>query len=382
MEIRIWRHFDFLMLFFTFLLIGYGLLMVYSATLNTESGGFFQSLVFRQGLFAIVGLAFLIVMISFDYEILGSLAVPIYGAGLAMMVGVLLIGRVTHGSQRWYDLGFFTLEPSEPAKLIAAIALAKFLSDHEEDLHKFRYVVLSGMLVLPFFLLTALQPNVGTSIVFLVIWLSMLLMAGLRFLHAVFLGGFALVSLPVGWAVINSYEALAHVRERIDVFLNPHADPLDTGYNVIQALYAVGSGGLMGRGFTSGTQSQLHFLRVQYADFIFSVLAEELGFIGAMLLFGLFVGLLLRGMRSASVARDSFGRLLATGITAALAFQAFVNVAINIGLLPVTGLPLPFISYGGSSLISALAAVGLLESIAMRHEKPWSGTTDAYDTDE
>lgn len=371
METKLWKQFDFLMLLFVLLLIGYGLLMVYSATLSTGSGSLTGSLVFRQGLFALIGLVFLAVMVSFDYEILGSLAIPIYAVGLALMGVVLLWGRMTHGSQRWIDLGFTTLEPSEPAKLVVIIALAKFLADHEEDFGSFRYVILSGMIVVPFVALTLMQPNLGTSVVFLVIWGSMIVMAGLRFFHAAILGGLALLAVPVAWLSLHDY-----MRQRIEDFLNPHADPLGSGYNIIQALISVGSGGIFGRGFTSGTQSQLHFLRVQYADFIFSVLAEELGFIGAMVLFSLFIGLLLRGMRTAKIAHDSFGRLLATGLTAMLTFQIFVNVGINVGLLPVTGLPLPFISYGGSSLITVLAGIGILESVATRHRKPWSSTAD------
>lgn len=378
METKAWRRFDFLMLFFTLLLIGYGLLMIYSATLNTETGGTLQSHVFRQGLFAVIGLVMLVIVVSFDYELLGSLAVPIYALGLGLMGVVLVLGQINHGSQRWIDLGFTTLEPSEPAKLVVIIALAKFLADHEEDIHKFHYVVLSGLIVVPFFVLTILQPNLGTAIVFLVIWVGMVIMAGLRFLHGAILFFCTVAAVPVAWIFINTYKPLSHARERIEVFLNPYADPLGDGYNVIQALISVGSGGVVGRGFTSGTQSQLHFLRVQYADFIFSVLAEELGFIGAMLLFALFIGLLLRAMRSAGIAHDMFGRLLATGVTTMLTFQIFVNVGINTGLLPVTGLPLPFISYGGSSLVTVLIGVGLLESVAVRHRKPTGSPLDHY----
>lgn len=189
-------------------------------------------------------------------------------------------------------------------------------------------------------------------------------MAGLRFKHAAIIGGIGIVLTPLSWFFLNTY-----MHERVQTFLNPEADPLGKGYNVIQALISVGAGGITGRGFTSGTQSQLHFLRVQYADFIFSVLAEELGFIGVMLLFALFVGLLLRGIRTASLAYDAFGRLLATGVVAMITFEVFVNVGINTKMLPVTGLPLPFLSYGGSALIALLIAIGILESVAMRRAK-------------
>src|SRR5438034_888375 len=188
--------------------------------------------------------------------------------------------------------------------------------------------------------------------------------AGIRWRHIGLLAAVVALLLPIAWQMVPGY-----MRDRVQIFLDPYSDPLDKGYNIIQATISVGSGGWLGRGFLSGTQSQLHFLRVQYADFIFSVLAEELGFVGAIGLFALFSVLLLRGVRSAYLASEPFGRLLAVGIVGMTMFQLFVNVGMNVSLLPVTGIPLPFISFGGSSLITFMAAIGVLESITMRHRK-------------
>lgn len=332
--------------------------MIFSATLpNSE-------LVYRQAVYALLGLVLMLVITSIDYHILGNLALAGYLLAIVLLTVVLASGHIFYGSQRWLNIGLFPLQPSEPAKILLIIALAKFFADHEEEILRFRYVLLSLVLVVIPVSLTLAQPDLGTSIIFLAIWVGMAMMAGVRLKHWVILGLSVLLTAPLGWLMMHDY-----MRTRLLVFVNPYSDPLGAGYSIIQALTAVGSGGFLGRGFTSGTQSQLHFLRVQYSDFIFSVLAEELGFIGALVLFGLFLALLWRGVRAAALSRENFGRLIATGIVAMLLFQILVNVGMNMGLMPVTGVPLPFISYGGSSLITVMTGIGLLESIVMRHKK-------------
>jgi rod shape determining protein RodA len=186
----------------------------------------------------------------------------------------------------------------------------------------------------------------------------------MRWRHIGALTAAGVAALPLAWNLVPGY-----MRARVLIFMDPYSKPLDDGYNIIQAQISVGSGGWLGRGFLSGTQSQLHFLRVQYADFIFSVLAEELGFVGALALFALFALVLARSLRAAYLASEPFGRLLAVGVVSMLMFQLFVNVGMNVSLLPVTGIPLPFISFGGSSLITFMAAVGMVESITMRHRR-------------
>ena len=338
--------------------------MIYSATFGTEPGSTVDPRVVRHIVYAGIGAVAMVLLIGLDYRALANVATLLWLAAIAALVLVLVLGRLAHGAQRWIDLGFFQLQPSEPAKLFVIIALARYFSTRRERIHHFRTIVISLALALVPFLLTLSQPDLGTASIFLAIWLGMAFAAGMRFRHLAILAGLGLAALPIAWNLVPGY-----MRARVLIFLNPEADALDQGYNIIQAAISVGSGGWFGRGFLSGTQSQLHFLRVQYADFIFAVLAEELGFMGAMALFALFAIVIYRGLRAAWVASEPFGRLLAVGVSTMLMYQLFVNVGMNVSLLPVVGIPLPFISFGGSSLITFMAAIGIIESVTMRHRR-------------
>jgi rod shape determining protein RodA len=213
--------------------------------------------------------------------------------------------------------------------------------------------------------LTLIQPDLGTSLVLVAIWASIVFVAGGRPIHFASLALLGGATSPLLWQMMPEYQ-----KERIYVFLSgPWAYFRTEGYNIIQALTSIGSGGLTGRGYLSGTQTQLHFLRVKYADFIFAVVGEELGFVGAVALIGMLLFLLMRGLRAAAIARDDFGRLVCVGIVGGLAFQALVNIAVNVNFSPVTGIPLPLISYGGSSALTVLASIGVLQSVAMRHRR-------------
>jgi rod shape determining protein RodA len=217
------------------------------------------------------------------------------------------------------------------------------------------------MLVIPPLILIYLQPDLGTTIIMGVTWFIMALMAGIHVFHVVLLGSSAIFVSPIIWLTMAEYQ-----RERVRLFWDPTHDP-DAYFNIGQALISIGSGQTVGKGFSIGTQNQLHFLRVRHTDFIFSVIGEELGFIGSLLLFGLLIMLIFRIMRAADMAGDSFGRLICVGIAALIFFQTFVNLGVNLGLLPVTGTPLPFVSYGGSSLFAFLISIGLVQSVLMRH---------------
>jgi rod shape determining protein RodA len=338
--------------------------MIYSATYGTEPGATVDPRVIRQMAYAAAGIGVMVVMVGFDYRLLSNLAGLLYAVAIGALVVVLVLGRLHYGAQRWIDLGFFQLQPSEPAKLLVAVALARYFAVNRERMHRLRTVAVSLVIAgLPFFL-TLIEPDLGTALVFMAIWFGTAYAAGIRWRHIGLLAAVGALLLPVGWQMVPGY-----MRARVQIFLDPYSDPLDKGYNIIQATISVGSGGWLGRGFLSGTQSQLHFLRVQYADFIFSVLAEELGFVGAIVLFGLLTVVVLRGLRSAYLASEPFGRLLAVAIVSMIMFQVFVNVGMNIAILPVAGIPLPFISFGGSSLLTFMAAIGILESITMRHRK-------------
>jgi rod shape determining protein RodA len=286
---------------------------------------------------------------------------PLYVVVLGMLGIILVIGQASGGAKRW--LGAGTVQPSELSKILMIIVLAKFLVDREEEMEKFSTVLVSVGLVAVPMLLIYLQPDLGTALTLIAIWAAMMWMAGMRFRHLLFLAAVGLAALPLVWLNLEEY-----MRQRLLLFVNPTADP-DSYFNVHQALVSIGSGGWTGKGLTHGTQSQLHFLRVRHTDFIFAVTAEELGFLGAMVMIGLIVFLLWRVLRVAGRSRDTLGRLIAAGVAGLILFQSIVNVGMNLGLMPVTGIPLPFVSYGGSSFLTLMLAMGLVESVAMRHKK-------------
>jgi len=286
---------------------------------------------------------------------------PLYVLMLALLGIVFVIGQVSGGSQRWLGAGM--VQPSELSKILIVVALAKFLADREEQMDRFGTVLASLGVVGAPMLLIYLQPDLGTALTFIAIWAVMMWLAGVRFRHLLVLGLGGVAALPLAWFSLEDY-----MRDRLMLFINPAGDP-DSYFNVHQALVSIGSGGWTGKGLTHGTQSQLHFLRVRHTDFIFAVTAEEVGFLGAVLMIGLIFFLLWRILRVAQNSRDTFGRLIAAGVAAIVLFQSLVNIGMNLGLMPVTGIPLPFISYGGSSFLTLMLGMGLVESVAMRHKK-------------
>jgi rod shape determining protein RodA len=285
----------------------------------------------------------------------------IYVLVLVMLGIIFLIGQVAGGAQRW--LGAGAVQPSELSKLLVIVVLAKFLADREDRLEQFSTVLTSIVVVAVPMLLIYLQPDLGTALTLVAVWAAMMWMAGLRLRHLLILTAIGLAVLPLAWFGLEEY-----MRDRLLLFVNPASDP-DSYFNVHQALVSIGSGGWTGKGLTHGTQSQLHFLRVRHTDFIFAVTAEELGFLGAVVLISLIFFLLWRILRVAERSRDTMGRLIAAGVGAVILFQTAVNVGMNLGLMPVTGIPLPFVSYGGSSFITLMLSIGLVESVAMRHKK-------------
>jgi rod shape determining protein RodA len=287
----------------------------------------------------------------------------LYVSILVLLGIVFLIGEVSGGAQRW--LGAGTVQPSELSKILLIIVLAKFLADREQDgeMGRFSTMLISlGLVALPM-LLIYLQPDLGTALSLGATWLAMVWMAGIPLRYMLLLGGGAVAALPLVWMNLEVY-----MRERLLLFVNPNNDP-DAYFNVHQALVSIGSGGWGGKGLTHGSQSQLHFLRVRHTDFIFAVTAEELGILGAVAMIGLLSLLLWRILAVAERSRDTFGRLLCAGVAGLILFQTAVNVGMNVGLMPVTGIPLPFVSYGGSSFLTLMVGIGLVESVAMRHKK-------------
>lgn len=356
--------FDWLLLMVTLLLLGLGLLVIGSATANAAKAGVaVQDLpVVRQSINAVMAIAALIAASLINYRFWVAWRWVIYGGMLAALLVVLVAGQVLFGAQSWFEVWSMTLQPSELAKIALIIVLAQYFAEHESDVKRGTGIIVSLLITAPFLALVFAQPDMGTAVVLCAIWLGMLFVAGLRLRHIPLFLLAAVILAPVLWNLMRYWP---HMHERILMFLRPNSDPSGADYNVIQALISVGSGGLWGKGLGEGSQSQLAFLRVRHTDFIFSVLAEELGLVGCLMLFSLLAALLLRIIHVSATAGDAFGRLLAGGVAAMILVQVVINIGMNVGILPVTGLPLPLISYGGSSLIATLIGLGLVESVAL-----------------
>ncbi len=359
MDRRIWRQFDLVLVGIAALLILYGVIMIFSANQNQDDlRDLWRTQLTRAG----IGLAVLVVVAAVDYRYYASLYKLMYVVMLLLLGTLFIVAELTAGTLRWLDFSLFPVQPSEIAKIVVIVVTAKIMADRDGEMNKFRHLLLSIALIIPPMALIFLQPDLGTTIIIAVVWLIMALMAGVHLFHLGLLGIAALLVSPFVWLTMANYQ-----RDRVMLFLSP--DQADPGYfNIQQALISIGSGGLLGKGFSIGTQNQLHFLRVRHTDFIFSVIGEELGMLGSLLLFALIVALIWRIIRASDLTGDSFGRLICVGIAALFFFQSFVNLGVNLGLLPVTGTPLPFVSFGGSSLIASLIALGLVQSVLMRRK--------------
>ena len=355
------RHFDWILQAAIVLLLTLSVAVIFSTTFD-GSGGPKDAI--QQAGFAIIGLGLVAVFGMTDYRVFRRTAGALYAAMIGSLLLVKLIGTTVLGGTRWIDLGFFQFQPSEFAKIVIVIVLAKVFADNQKNLDAPRtFWVSLGYTAVPV-LLVASQPDLGTAMVLGATWLGMALAAGLpkRLFAYAGLGG--ILAFPILWFFVFA----EYQKNRVMTFINPANDPLGAGYNVKQAQIAVGSGGLWGRALGQGTQSQLNFLPVQHTDFIFAVLAEELGFIGALFMLGLLAVVAYRTLDIARGARDFFGYQLAIGILTIVIFQTFINVGMNTGIAPVTGIPLPFMSYGGTSILMLLFAVGILQSVASRRE--------------
>lgn len=359
-----YRYFDPVILLTAIALAAYGALLIYSSSLSAHPEGLRDpnNPVVRQSILAISGIVVALMITSVDYRMWGYIAPGLYLVGLFLLVLVLVIGEDTFGSRRWIDIAGTPIQTSEIAKLLLIIALARFLSDRQHSIgHPSTFLMSLGIAVLPAALIE-MEPDMGTAIIVMCIWLGIIIMAGAKGAHIIVFLAAAVLAVPFLLLSLSNYQF-----DRIATFFTPEKDPLGSGFNIIQSEISVGSGGLFGRGLFQGTQTQLDFLRASNTDYIFSVLGEELGFFGAMILLTLFAVLLFRGVRVASLARDQFGRLVATGIVVMILVQMFINIGVNIRLLPVTGVPLPFISQGGSSLLTLFIGIALLQSILARH---------------
>lgn len=352
---------DFTLLLCTLAASIVGVLMVYSATINTHTGTFSLSdFATKQAVFCVVGLGLMFILARLDYRFLETFALPFFLGTIFLLVLVILMGDSNYGSQRWLDLKVIQLQPSELAKLGLVVILAKFLADRGREIHKLKWFVVAGIITLIPTAIVFKQPDLGTAIVLAVIFLGMTVGAGVPLRIFALLGAVAIPAGYVFWNwIMHDYQ-----RDRFLIFLHPESDPSGAGYNIMQARITVGSGGFLGQGYMNGSQSQLEFLKVQYSDFIFSIVAEQFGFVGSVALIALLFVMVWRCLVVAARAPDTTGSLICVGVASWIGIQIFINVGMNISLMPVTGIPLPFISYGVSSLMSILFGLGLVQSVA------------------
>ncbi|HYM83824.1 MAG TPA: rod shape-determining protein RodA, partial [Candidatus Dormibacteraeota bacterium] len=347
------------------LLAAIGLMMAY--TNSVEGGATATALqsgsTFVRGLlWAGIAIVVFILATAFDYRWLRTFAWPLYGINLGLLIVTLAIGDGVGGAARWVSLGPLTFQFSELAKIFMIVVLADYMATRQGRLDSIVNILGACLLVVPPGVLVLLQPDLGTSLVFAAILVGMLFMSGasLKWLGAMAAAGIA--AMPLIWThVLRDYQ-----KERITAFLHPLQDIQGSGYQLYQAQIAVGSGGPFGKGLTNGTQNQLDYLPVQSTDFVFAILAEELGFLGAMVLFVLYVALLWRVLRSAWRSRDPFGLSFSAGLASLLLFQLVVNVGMVLGIMPITGIPLPFVTHGGASLISLALGLGIIQSVNIR----------------
>lgn len=327
------------------LLISIGVLVIYSSS---------YELAVQQLIFALLGIVVFLIISKLDLQWFYQTIKPLYFLTVLLLIAVLILGFETRGTLRWIPFGIFNLQPSEFAKPILILFLAKFWS---EQLPSWLNILKSFFWMAPLFLLIFKQPDLGSSLTILAIWTGMLLAAKISFKKIFVLFLIFVMVIPIGWIFLHDYQ-----KERIVGFFSPESDPLGKGYNLIQSRVTVGSGEILGRGLGRGTQSRLQFLPEFRTDFIFASIAEELGFVGSVLILSLYLFLLLYSLRSSLKIRNTFSFLVVLGIVTMFIFQIFVNIGMNVGLLPITGITLPLISYGGSSLIVTLATLGMLAS--------------------
>jgi rod shape determining protein RodA len=358
-----WRHFDFWLLGAVALLVIFGITMIRSAVAgNIELIDL--NLVQRQIIFALIGFAIILGAAAIDYHLWASLSRTLYILTFALLMILFIVGAAFYGSARWFDTGIILIQPSEIAKVVLILTLANFFSRNIDKIGYLRTIVSSFAFTMGITIWILLQPNLSTSIVMIVIWFGMLFASGVSWKHLIAFAGAAIIIPVAAFPFLVDYQ-----QRRILNFLFPDPNAsYGESYNIRQALIAIGSGGWFGQGYGHGSQVQLRFLKVRWSDFIFSSMAQEFGFIGVFVVLLVFVFVIYRILRAARMARDTYGALICYGVAAMLAFQAIVNAGVNLNLMPATGLTFPFISYGGSSLLSALLGVGLVESVILRHK--------------
>ena len=352
------RDIDWTVLLIVLLICGVGVLQIYSATRDTD----FTSSWWKQIVYVAGGLFLMWLMMAVDYHSMLHYVPALYIASVALLLITAFVGEKTYGGRRWLPVGFgIHLQVSEFVKLVIILLVARYLTELRTDELEIREMLkLAGLVLVPTVLVMK-QPDLGTSLTYLAILIACAFLAGLRWKYVAVIAIVTVVGLPISWQFLNEYQ-----KGRIVSFMDPERDPQGKGYQLIQSQIAVGSGGMFGKGVTKGTQTQLRFLPVPHKDFIFSAFAEEHGFVGVTVLLSLFFVLVMRIVQNAHTAPDRVGMYLCMGVAALLLFHILVNVGMVAGLMPVTGIPLPFMSFGGSSVWTFFLALGLVNNVRLR----------------
>jgi rod shape determining protein RodA len=354
------KDFDKLLLIAMLLIFVIGVAAIYSAT-KSRNLPLSESFFFRQISWMGIGILLFALTVSISYQRFIDAAYIIYGINVIMLILVLILGHARLGAQRWFSIGGFAFQPSEFIKLSLVLALSSYAASKKDSMSEFKNLIIPMILLAVPFVLVLLQPDLGTALLLLPIFFAVMVVSGtrLRYLGGMILLGLA--GLPVFWHFLRDYQ-----RQRLLVFVNPNIDPLGAGYTIIQSKIAVGSGGLFGKGWLNGTQNQLNFLPERHTDFIFSTIGEEWGFLGAAALILLYFFIVKRAFNIAALTSDLYGKTIASGIAVMIGLQVVINISMTIGLMPVVGIPLPLVSYGGSSLIATVIAISLLINVGIR----------------
>ena len=362
--------FDLITFFTVLLLVGFGVVAIGSIFFYGENN---QSIFFRHSVYALIGVCVFFIFSFVDYTIFRSYSTYLYFSSIILLIVTLLFGTTVRGTSGWLDLGFVSFQPVELVKIFMIIFLAHFISEKRGELGEVTSIIISFLLVSIIGFLILLQPDLGSTIVLYGIWVCMIFVSGIkkRYLLGFIMTG--VITSIFAWSFFAPYQ-----RARIINFLHPELDPQGTGYNVLQSIIAVGNGGMFGQGFGYGSQSQLNFLPEKHTDFIFATIAESSGFFGTIILLILFGILFSRFYFIAGHSRDAFGYFLVVGVMALFLIHVTINVGMNIGIMPVTGIPLPLVSYGGSSLISFLIGCGFVMSVYLRREVTMKNYIESY----
>jgi rod shape determining protein RodA len=357
----LWRHFDFWLLGAVLFLSIFGVVMIRSAVAgNATLAGYAK----RQTLFLIAGVLLIFILTILDYRFYKSFSLLLYSFTVVFLVFILALGQSSFGAQRWLDIGLVVVQPAEIAKIVIILVLADFFDKTQNDPKNVKWLFKSLAIVGFVVIWILLQPNLSTSILIFVLWFSMVWISGLPVKYIFMMGGAGIGLFVAAFPFLQTYQ-----QQRILNFLFPDASATHgNAYNVQQAIISIGSGGLFGQGYGHGTQVQLRFLQVRQTDYIFSAMANEFGFVGVVLIILLLVFVIVRCIRAARLASDVYGSMIAYGFATLIFFQMIVNIGVNLNVIPVTGLTLPFISYGGSSLVSLLIGIGMVESVVARRK--------------